>query len=66
MLVYEDTNTVGDDQVASTRCPNVRAIQASAAGGPDVLELVDLPDPTPGPDEVLVRVGAAGINFVDT
>lgn len=44
----------------------VRAIHASAAGGPDVLELVDLPDPTPGPDEVVVRVAAAGVNFIDT
>ncbi|WP_028046900.1 quinone oxidoreductase [Cellulomonas sp. URHE0023] len=44
----------------------MRAIQASAAGGPDVLTLVDLPDPTPGPDEVLVRVAAAGINYIDT
>ena len=46
--------------------PIVRAIQASAAGGPDVLELVELPDPTPGPDEVVVRVAAAGVNFIDT
>ena len=44
----------------------MRAIQASAAGGPDVLELVDLPDPTPEPDEVVVRVVAAGVNFIDT
>ncbi|WP_426595397.1 quinone oxidoreductase family protein [Cellulomonas sp. McL0617] len=44
----------------------MRAIQASAAGGPDVLELVDLPDPMPGPDDVVVRVAAAGINFIDT
>ena len=44
----------------------MRAIHASAAGGPDVLELVELPDPTPDPDEVLVRVAAAGVNFVDT
>ena len=44
----------------------MRAIQATAAGGPDVLELVDLPDPEPGPDEVLVRVAAAGVNFIDT
>jgi len=45
---------------------NVRAIQASAPGGPDVLELVDLPDPEPAPDEVLVRLAAAGVNFIDT
>ncbi|CAL8974009.1 Quinone oxidoreductase 1 [Propionicimonas sp. T2.31MG-18] len=44
----------------------MRAIQAQRAGGPDVLELVDLPDPTAGPGEVLVRAAAAGINFIDT
>ncbi|MCA0305855.1 MAG: quinone oxidoreductase [Actinobacteria bacterium] len=44
----------------------MRAIQAQRAGGPDVLELVDLPDPTPGPGEVLVKAAAAGINFIDT
>jgi len=44
----------------------MRAIQALRAGGPDVLELVDLTDPTPGPGEVVVKTSAAGINFIDT
>jgi len=44
----------------------MRAIQAMRAGGPDVLELVDLPEPTPGPGEVVVKTVAAGINFIDT
>ncbi|MCA0295217.1 MAG: quinone oxidoreductase [Actinobacteria bacterium] len=44
----------------------MHAIQAMRAGGPDVLELVDLPEPTPGPGEVLVRAAAAGVNFIDT
>jgi len=44
----------------------MRAIQAREAGGPDVLELVDLPDPAPGPGQALVKVAAAGVNFVDT
>ena len=44
----------------------MRAIQAREAGGPDVLELVELPDPTPGPGQVLVKVAAAGVNFIDT
>src|SRR4051794_7203867 len=65
MEMYEDTNTGRDDHDSSARWPIVRAIQASAAGGPDVLELVELPDPTPRPDEVLVRVAAAGVNFID-
>lgn len=45
---------------------HVRAILATAAGGPDVLDLRDVPDPEPGPDQVLVRVAAAGVNFIDT
>jgi NADPH:quinone reductase len=34
-------------------------------GAPDVLRLVDLPDPVPGPGQVLVRVQAAAVNFSD-
>lgn len=44
----------------------MRAIQAREAGGPEVLELVELPDPVPGPGQVLVRTAAAGLNFIDT
>jgi len=44
----------------------MRAIEATAAGGADVLRLVDRPAPEPGPTDVLVRVAAAGVNFVDT
>jgi NADPH:quinone reductase len=44
----------------------MRAIQVQEFGGPEVLELRDVPVPEPGPDEVLVRVSRAGINFADT
>lgn len=44
----------------------MRAIQAQQAGGPDVLRVVELDDPTPQPGEVLVKAAAAGINFIDT
>lgn len=44
----------------------MRAIEVSAHGGPDVLELVDVPDPEPRPDEVLIAVRTAGVNFLDT
>jgi NADPH2:quinone reductase len=44
----------------------MRAIQITEFGGPEVLELVDLPDPEPAAGEVLVRVSRAGINFGDT
>jgi NADPH:quinone reductase len=44
----------------------MRAIQISEFGGPEVLQLVQLPVPEPGPDEVLIRVTRAGLNFADT
>jgi NADPH2:quinone reductase len=44
----------------------MRAIQITEFGGPEVLRLVELPDPQPGPEEVLIRVTRAGINFADT
>jgi NADPH2:quinone reductase len=44
----------------------MRAIRATAAGGPEVLSLDDLPDPVAGPGELLVQVAAAGVNFIDT
>jgi len=35
-------------------------------GGPEVLELADLPTPEPGPQETLIKVTRAGLNFADT
>lgn len=35
-------------------------------GGPEVLKLADLPVPEPGPEQVLIRVSRAGLNFADT
>lgn len=43
----------------------MKAIAATAYGGPEVLRLVELPDPKVGPDSVLVNVKAAGVNPVD-
>ncbi|MFE5338107.1 quinone oxidoreductase family protein [Isoptericola sp. NPDC056573] len=44
----------------------MHAVVARAAGGPEVLEYVEQPDPAPGAGELLVRVAAAGVNFIDT
>ena len=44
----------------------VKAIVVSELGGPEQLVLKNVPDPTPGPDEILVSVAAAGLNFIDT
>jgi NADPH2:quinone reductase len=43
----------------------MQAIQVSQTGGPEVLTSVDLPVPTPKPDEALVNIKDAGINFID-
>jgi NADPH:quinone reductase-like Zn-dependent oxidoreductase len=43
----------------------MKAIVVSQYGGPEVLEYKDMPDPSPGPDEVLVRVAATSINPFD-
>lgn len=43
----------------------MKAVVAADHGGPEVLELVDRPDPEPGPDELLVRVRAAALNYAD-
>src|SRR5689334_20243895 len=43
----------------------MRAIEISTPGAPDVLQLVDRPDPSPGPGEVLIEVAAAGVNRPD-
>jgi NADPH:quinone reductase len=43
----------------------MRAVQVSEPGEPEVLRLVELPDPKPGPGELLVEVAAAGVNFID-
>ncbi|MFK4042278.1 quinone oxidoreductase family protein [Nonomuraea wenchangensis] len=43
----------------------MHAIFVSAQGGPEVLEYVERPDPTPGDGEVVVDVAASGVNFID-
>jgi len=44
----------------------MRAVQVTRFGGPEVLDVVDLPDPTPGEGPQLYEVSAAGINHADT
>jgi NADPH:quinone reductase-like Zn-dependent oxidoreductase len=43
----------------------MRALTITRYGGPDVLEVRTLPDPVPGPGQVLIRVARAGLNFAD-
>jgi NADPH2:quinone reductase len=42
------------------------AVQITRFGSPEVLDVVDLPDPTPGDGEQLYEVSSAGINYADT
>ncbi|MFC8360879.1 zinc-binding alcohol dehydrogenase family protein [Streptomyces griseorubiginosus] len=43
----------------------MRAVRIERFGGPEVLVPVEVPDPEPGPGEVLVRIAAAGVNRAD-
>jgi len=43
----------------------MKAIQICETGGPEVLQLADLPIPEPGPGQVLIRVEAVGVNFIE-
>jgi NADPH2:quinone reductase len=44
----------------------MRAIQLQEFGGPELLQLVELPTPVPGEGELLIEVSRAGLNFADT
>ena len=44
----------------------MRAIRVHATGGPEQLVLDELPVPEPGPGQALVKIEAAGVNFIDT
>jgi NADPH:quinone reductase len=43
----------------------MKAIQVKQVGGPEVMELVELPIPEPKPNEAVVKLAAAGVNFID-
>ncbi len=43
----------------------MKAIQVKQPGGPEAMELVDLPVPQPKPNEAVVKLSASGVNFID-
>src|ERR1035438_6577026 len=43
----------------------MKSIQVKSPGGPEKMELVEVPKPTPGPQQALVRIAASGVNFID-
>lgn len=44
----------------------MQQVRITAHGGPDVLVVSDVPEPRPGPGEIRIRLGACGLNFIDT
>jgi hypothetical protein len=45
---------------------DMRAVQITRFGGPEVMDVVDLPDPVPGDGEQLFDITSSGVNFADT
>jgi NADPH2:quinone reductase len=44
----------------------MKAIQVKQVGGPEVMEVAELPKPEPKPNEAVVKLAASGVNFIDT
>lgn len=44
----------------------MRVAQFSEFGGPDKLRIEEVPDPTPGEGDVVIRISSVGLNFFDT
>jgi NADPH2:quinone reductase len=44
----------------------MKAIQVHSPGGPEKLQLVDIPAPSPGPGQILVKIAFSGVNYIDT
>jgi NADPH:quinone reductase-like Zn-dependent oxidoreductase len=44
----------------------MRAVQITRFGGPEVLDVVDIPEPEAGPGQKLYDVSTAGVNYADT
>ena len=59
-------HAVGSSAAEAISSQSMRAVQIQEFGGPEVLTIHELPIPSPGQDELLVQVHAAGINPVDT
>ena len=62
---YHGANEVAGMSSASQEPPPMKVVRQHTLGGPEVLEVAEVPRPTPIPTEVLVEVHAAGVNPVD-
>ena len=52
--------------VGSLSLGHMRAVQITRFGGPEVMDVVDLPDPVPGDGERLFDISSAGVDYADT
>ena len=43
----------------------MKSIQVKEHGGPEKMQMVEVPMPQPGPKQALVRIAASGVNFID-
>ncbi|MGB9224486.1 hypothetical protein [Mycobacterium sp.] len=43
----------------------MKAVRYDRFGGPEVLQYLDIPDPVPGPGQLLIETAATGVNFPD-
>jgi NADPH:quinone reductase len=60
------TNAVSEAKTLRASWTGMQAIRVAQYGGPDVLQVVDVETPDPGPGQVLVDAAAIGVNYVDT
>ena len=65
-MLRSEHNAGQVDRGAGHSLSVMRAVQITRFGGPEVLEIVDVPEPTPGPGQQLYDVSTAGVNFADT
>jgi NADPH2:quinone reductase len=57
---------MAEDRCSPPSLADMRAVQITRFGGPEVLDIVDVPEPAPGPGQQLYDVSTAGLNFADT
>ena len=65
LRVRSDSNLLQQAGLRVHSGRDMKAIQICQTGGPEVLTLADLPIPEPGPGQVLIRVEATGVNFIE-
>ena len=61
-----NTERLTTEESSTRHTGKMRAVVVTQYGGPEVLTVTDVPEPTPGPDEILVRVAHTAVNRADT